>query len=296
MAIMEMKHLDTFLTVAEERSFTKAAKRLHCSQPPVSTRIKELEDELLVTLFERSTRIVTLTPAGEVFFEEVRNLFMSLQSAVENCRQAERGITGRLRISYTGVGSDFVLPRLIRAYRASHPDVSLEINGPSPNGEVELELLNDKTDVGICFLPLEDRNLGSRTIATLHLVVALPARHELTKLKSIPYKHLADEPFVAFPANKGFFLRRTLDAECIKAGFRARVVKESTASQTLLCLVAAGSGVAVLARENKWQGTEGVVFRPLRPNRTVQYGLAWNSTTRNVALSQFLEVATREFA
>jgi DNA-binding transcriptional LysR family regulator len=293
---MDMRHLEAFLTVAEEHSFTKAARRLHLSQPPVSLRIKELENELLVTLFERSTRSVALTPAGQVFFERVREVLVALESAVEASRRVARGITGRLRISYTGIGSDLVLPRLIRAFRARHPAVNLEIQGPSPSGPLELALLNGEIDVAVSFLPLRERDLATRTLATPRLGIALPDRHPLAGLKHVPVKRLKGEAFVAYPANKGFFLRQAIDAECIRAGFRPRVVKESPASQSLLCLVAAGTGVAIMPMENKWRGTEGVVFRPLWPKeRGLRYGLAWRRADRGAALRQFLAVAAEVF-
>ncbi|OPK10306.1 LysR substrate-binding domain-containing protein [Pseudomonas sp. VI4.1] len=293
---MEMRHIETFLAVSEELSFTRAARRLHLSQPPLSLRIKELESELQVTLFERSTRSVALTPAGKVFLDKLNEAMKMLAGAVEASRQVERGIVGKLRIGYTGLATDLVLPRLIREFRDRHPAIGLDMLGPSPTGMMELALLNKEIDVALCFLPMRHAELESRTLITIELAVALPDRHPLAELTRVPVERLADEAFIAFPANEGFHLREATDAECFRAGFRARVVKESTASQTLLCHVAAGNGVAIMPFETQTRGIEGVTFRPLSPKEApLRFGMAWRQIDQSAALRQFLAVASDVF-
>ncbi len=293
---MDIKHLDTFLAAAEELNFTKAARRLHLSQPPLSMRIRELEDELRVTLFRRSTRKVALTPAGQVFYEKVREIRIAIDAAVEACRDVERGVSGQLRIAYTAMGSDVVLPRLIRAFRTMCPEIDLKLQGPLSNGSLELALLNEDTDVALCFLPMEAPTLATRVLTTRQLAVVLPDRHSLAALKRVPVARLGGEPFVAYPAGKGIFLQQAIEAECMRAGFRPRVVQEASAVQSLLCLVAAGKGVAIIPLENKWRSTIGVVFRQLSPKeRPLRYGIAWRQSDRSAALRQFLSVAAEVF-
>lgn len=293
---MEMRHLKAFLAVCEERSFTRAATQLHLSQPPLSLRIKELEGELQVTLFERSTRSVKLTPAGHAFMDGLRESLRTLETAVESSRRVERGIIGSLKIGYTGIASDLVLPRLIREFRVRYPTIELDIYGPSPTGTLELALLNREIDVALCFLPLRHADLESRTLMTTELAVVLPDNHPLAGLKRVPVKRLAGDAFVTYPADEGFHLRNAIDTECSRAGFRARVVKESAASQTLLCLVAAGNGVSIMPLENRTRGTEGVTFRPLSPKETpLLHGMAWRRADRAPALAQFKTVAAEIF-
>ena len=114
---MELRHLKGFLAVAQEQSFTRAAEKLHMAQPPLSQRIRELEEELGVKLFERCTRSVHLTQAGASFLEGVQSIFLQLEQAVEACRQVDRGQTGLLRVGYTGRASHQLLPRLVLHFR-----------------------------------------------------------------------------------------------------------------------------------------------------------------------------------
>jgi DNA-binding transcriptional LysR family regulator len=231
-----------------------------------------------------------------VFLDKLNEAMQMLAGAVEASRQVERGIVGKLRIGYTGLASDLVLPRLIREFRDQHPAIGLDIVGPSPSGAMELALLNKEIDVALCFLPLHHVDLESRTLITSELAVVLPNRHPLAELTSVPVKQLADEAFVAYPANEGFHLREAVDIECFRAGFRARIVKESAASQTLLCHVAAGNGVAIMPLENQARGIEGETFRPLSPKEApLLHGMAWRRSDQSATLSQFLAVAAEVF-
>ncbi|WBY01507.1 LysR substrate-binding domain-containing protein [Ramlibacter tataouinensis] len=295
---MDLRQLRGFLAVAHEQSFTRAAQRLHMAQPPLSQRIRELEAELGVQLFERNTRRVALTAAGHVFFDGVRPLFAQLDQAVESCRRAARGETGQLRVGYTGRGSQLLLLRLVAAFRQRFPEVALDIaGGPLPSGALRLGLLQGTLDVALCFLPLEGEDLATRRFATTELVIALPASHPLAGCEDLRLERLQDEPFVGFPSNQGYHLRQAMDDECGRAGFDPRVVRETESSQVLLCLVAAGTGVSVVPRELEAKETVGVVFRSLDSHaHPLSHGLAWRTSNRNPALANLLEMDLGEDA
>ena len=289
---MELRHLRGFLAVAQEQSFTRAAHRLHMAQPPLSLRIRELEEELGVKLFERHTRKVALSHAGQAFFDAVEPLFVQLDQAVEACRQADRGESGRLRVGYTGRASHWLLPRVMVAFRRQFPHVLLDIEGPLPTGTLRLKLLDGELDAALCFLPLADAGIETREFAASEFVLAVPASHRLARLDPLPLSLLANEAFVGYPSNKGFHLRDAMDAECLRAGFRPRVVRESETSQVLLCLVASGAGASIVPRELQAQeGVEGVVFKSLGPDAVrLSHGMAWLTANRNPALRSLLSL------
>lgn len=194
-------------------------------------------------------------------------LFVQLDQAVEACRQADRGETGRLRVGYTGRASHVLLPRLVLAFRQRFPEVVLDIEGPLATGALRLALLDGQLDVALCFLPLTDTGIASRSFAASEFVLALPASHALAERDEVPLALLAQEAFVGYPANKGFHLRDAMDAECRRAGFQPRVVRESESSQVLLCLIAAGAGVSII-RASCSHSTKSAVWCSSRWGRT----------------------------
>ena len=287
---MELRHLRGFLAVAQEQSFTRAAHLLHMAQPPLSQRIRELETELGVRLFERCTRRVQLTQAGKTFLEGVQTLFLQLDKAVADCRRTGSGETGEVRVGYTGRASQLLLPRLMLAFRQRYPDVLMDIQGPHPTGTLREMLLQEQLDVALCFLPLRDERIATHGFVRSEFVLAMPANHPLAQRPDVPLAALADEPFVGYPANQGFHLRGAMDAACAAAGFTPRVVRESATSQVLMCLIVAGTGVSIVPRElESLEHLGGVVFKPLGPGGPqLEHGIAWLRSNRNPALHHLL--------
>ncbi|MGA2992258.1 MAG: LysR family transcriptional regulator [Candidatus Korobacteraceae bacterium] len=296
MSDLEMRHLESFLAVAEEGSFTRAALRLHITQPPLSLRIRELEAMLKLTLFDRTTRRVRLTSAGQMFLEKVQVMMQALNTAVAAARQVDQGVMGRLRVGFTSIASDSVLPRLIREFHSLYSKIALDIVGPSTTGQLGLSLLNNEIDCALCFLPLADERLQSRTLITTELALVLPDNHRLARARRVSLKDVAEEPFVTYPANGGSHLRAAVDAEWARAGYRPKIVRESRWSQTLLCLVAAGIGIAILPKEQQKRGIEGLKFLPLHPTQApVHHGIVWRKGDTNPSVGNFLSVAQKSF-
>jgi len=290
---MELKDLRSFLTVAETLNFTAAAKRLHIAQPPLSLRIRQLEQELGAPLFVRSTRSVRLSAAGKAFREAVAPLLVKLDQAAETCRRAARGETGMIRIGYSGRASQHLLQQLLAACRAHLPGVVLDLAGPHPTGQLRVMLHDDAIDLALCFLPLNDRAIASRKVTLTEFSLVLPANHRLAARSRIQLAQLADEPFVGYPSNQGFHLRQAMDDACRRAGFSPTVVKESSASQLLLCLVAAGTGVSIVPSELEHQEVvPGTVFKKLGANAgRLEHGMAWLKGNLNPALKKLLALA-----
>ena len=293
----EMKHLESFLAVAEEGNFTRAALRMHITQPPVTLRVRELEAMLKVSLFDRTTRRVRLTPAGRVLLEKLQGTMQSLHAALEASKLAEQGIVGTLRVGYTGIASNSVLPQLLSLFGLHYPKIALDFLGPCTTGELLLALLNQEVDVALCFMPVEDKRLESRRLRPTELMLALPNRHPLARKKEILVSDLVEEPFVTYPASGGFHLRAAVDAECARAGFRPRVVKEARWTQTLVCLVAGGMGISIVPGEPRTRGmVEGVTFRPFIPSQAPLYhGIAWRKDDTSPFVANFLSVSHKAF-
>jgi len=290
----ELRQLRYFLAVAEEKSFTRAAARLHVAQPPLSRQIRNLEEALGAALFERNTRSVSLTAAGAAFLAEVQKVFPQLEFAVEACRKAAQGHSGRLRLGYTGRASQSLLPGLMREFHTRYADVVVDIDGPHDTGHLRQALLNRRLDVALCFLPVTGEGLSSRKLMSTELAIALPATHPLAGLAEVSVEQLREESFVAYPSGQGFHLDAAMRAACERAGFSPRVVRESEASQTLMCMIAAGTGVGIVPAETQALLTEGVVFKSLgRHAARVDHGIAWLNSNGNPALHNLLALANQ---
>ncbi|MEU2128687.1 LysR family transcriptional regulator [Streptomyces sp. NPDC018352] len=289
---MELRHLSAFVAVAEELHFGRAAKRLQMAQPPLSQQIRRLEKELGVQLFERNTRSVRLTAAGESFLQPVRTVLDGLDTAVRTAKAAGRGEFGRVTIGFAGASSHETLPHLTRAVRAAHPALELVMRGQT-YANVALDRVADGSlDLGFVRLPVTRPGVAYRVIDEEELVCALPFDHPLARLESVPVGVLAEEPFVSFPANTGSTVRDAMVGACEAAGFNPRVVQEAPDSYTILALVAAGVGVTLTVTSVQHIQQNGLVYRPLSgPPIRLRAALAWRADNPSAALRAVLAVA-----
>ncbi|KNE29721.1 MULTISPECIES: LysR family transcriptional regulator [Achromobacter] len=242
---MELRHLRYFQAVAEEGSFTRAAVRLHIAQPPLSRQIRQLEDELGVLLFERTTRALRLTEAGRFLLEQSRLLTARLEEVLEGTRRL-----GQTQRRWFGIG--FVpstlygfVPELIRQLRSADPQVEVGLMEMTTLPQLEA-LKAGRIDLGIGRILLDDPAIERRVLMTEALVAAVPLHHPLAGAPSVSVARLAQEPFVLYPARP-----RPNFADHVLGLFRAaghslQVVQEANELQTAIGLVAAGLGVTVV--------------------------------------------------
>ncbi|MFI6961563.1 LysR family transcriptional regulator [Streptomyces sp. NPDC050149] len=289
---MELRHLFAFVAVAEELHFGRAARRLQMAQPPLSQQIRQLEKELGVQLFERNTRSVRLTSAGESFLQPVRTVIEDLDTAVRAAKAAGRGEYGRVSIGFAGASSHETLPRLTRAVRAAHPAIELVMTGQTYANVALARVADGSLDLGFVRLPVTQPGVTFRVIDEEELVCALPSDHPLAGRDSVPLEVLAGEPFVSFPANTGSTVRDAMVGACEAAGFNPRVVQEAPDSYTILALVAAGVGVTLTVTSVQHIQQSGLVYRPLAgPPIRRQAALAWRADNPSAALHAVLAVA-----
>lgn len=289
---MELRHLRYFTTVAEEMNFTRAAKRLHIAQPPLSQQIRKLEEELQVKLFLRTHRRIELTHAGRVFLERAARILRSTDQAVHVARQASRGEIGRLVIGFMSSAPFTLLPPILRSFREHYPGVRLILR-ELPVGEQIDALRDDQIDVGILRPPVTDADVFSEMLLEEPFVAALPAKHPLARRSSISIRALASEPFIMFPPHLGPKFYGLIISFCQQGGFSPAVAQEATQMHTVVGLVSGGIGVALVPASVQRLHLADVVYRPFREwTPRAETIIAWHARNPlSSVLHSFLDVA-----
>lgn len=259
---MELRHLHYFIAVAEELNFSRAADRLHMAQPPLSQQIRQLEEELGFQLFHRTKRRVQLTEAGHIFLLEARQVLQSLDQAVQAGRQASRGEVGQLSIGFVSSAAYNILPPLLKTFRRQVPEVTLELQELTTREQLQ-QLIAGKLDVGFARPPIEEPDLQTARIFREPLMVALPESHESGDCDRVPVQSLANESFILFPRVVAPGLYDPIIHLCLQAGFSPQVVQEAIQMQTIVSLVAAEMGVAIVPRSLQNLQRRGVIYKPL---------------------------------
>lgn len=241
---MELRHLRYFLALAEELSFTRAAARLHVSQPPLSLQIRQLEQEVRAQLFTRTSRRVELTPAGHAFLIDARAILERVDASITRAAAIDSGLAGRIEIGLSGSHFFGPLPKLIAGYSRAYADVAISLQEMRP--AIQLEALRDaRIDLSISRTPVNDRVLKSTQLWTDPIVAAVPRGHRLGRRKRLRLGDLRDEPFVMLRPDSSAYAQHIRDS-CIQAGFAPRVVQHVAEVAAVLSLVAAGMGVALV--------------------------------------------------
>ena len=291
---MELRHLRYFVAVAEELHFGRAAARLFIAQPPLSQQVQQLERELGVTLFQRTSRRVQLTAAGEVFLTGARQTLAGLDAAVQSTQRAARGETGWLGIGFAASATYDLLPAVLHDFRARFPDVALSLM--ELNAVEQSAALRDRSiHVGFARPHTEDAEIVVEAVLREPFLVALPAAHMLAGHEMLSLDMLAGEPFVSFPEKPLPSYAQVVRAVCEGAGFAPRVVQEVREMQTAISLVAAGLGVALLPASVQHLRRDGVVYRPL-PESAPRTGLAVVTRKEDAspALQNFLGIVREQ--
>jgi DNA-binding transcriptional LysR family regulator len=286
---MELRHLRYFVAVAEELHFGRAAQRLHMAQPPLSQQIKRLEEELGVELLHRTKRRVALTEAGEAFLREASLALSKVEEAAEAARRAGRGETGTLSVGFVGSAAYEVLPGVLKAFRGRYPDVEVRLEELTTAQQVRA-LGEGRIEVGFVRPPVGEEGLAARTVLREPLVAVLPGDHPLSEQGAVPLGALAEEPFVMSPRRLGpSFYDRIVDA-CREAGFSPRVVQEAVQMQTIIGIVAAGIGVALVPASERNLARKGVVYKSIRGKRPeVEMAVVWRPEEPSAVLRAFLD-------
>ncbi len=242
---MELRHLRYFVAVAEEENVTRAAAKLHVSQPALSRQIHDLEDEMNLLLLERSAKSVRLTEAGRVFLQEARAVLQRADEAVKKARSVAGGVQGEIRVGYAPSLTIQILPRALRAFHAEFPAVRVILDDLSTE-EMLAGLRAGKLHVALMVKPGKSKLHGLHfdELAQYPMCVAMPPSHPLAKLRAVPWKKLADENLVAYSKAGYPEYHEELGAIFKMVGAKMRIVEEQDGVTSLIAAVEAGRGVA----------------------------------------------------
>lgn len=244
---LDFRRLRYFLAVCEELNVSRAAQGLHMAQPALSKQMKQLETDLGLQLFDRVSRGVQLTEAGQLLLEQARRIFVQIEQTQSLIQRVGRGEVGQISLGFTPSASIDVLPPILRAYQNRYPEVELALYEMRADRLVE-RLSNQWVDLCFLFLPFEDDRFHCRVVSNVPLVAALPSGHPLSSEPKVSVAALRDEPFI-LPARHRRMpgLYGQITDLCRQAGFTPKAVQRDVwLMQTIVGLVAGGIGIALV--------------------------------------------------
>ena len=268
---IELRHLRYFTVVAEELHFGRAAQRLHIAQPPLSQQIRKLEEILGYQLFERTSRSVALTAAGQVFLERAQRTLRNVNRDIDEARSIGRGEVGSLHIGFVGSAMLTTLPAIFRRYREVYPLVRLHLHESFTskvieglqNGTLDAGLLRDGDPGNL------DSGLTATTIYSEPFIAVLPSNHCLASRKAVNPSDLRGEPFVHYPRSAGSYAFEKPFSLFGNPGYRPQIVQEASHWLTILRLIGAGLGISIAPECVRQISAPDVVCLPIRSEKTV---------------------------
>ena len=296
---MELRHLRYFLAVADALNFSRAAERLHLSQPPLSQQVRRLEAELGAKLFDRSKRQIKLTAAGEIFAIKTRAILAQCDEAAKLAARAERGEFGHLRLGLWQLPVPPVQTRLIieclRAFVKRSPDVHLTLQSLLPAEQIKA--VKDRgIDVGIVRLPVaqKSRGIAIETILREPMVLAMSENNSLARFKTVPLRQLSNQRYIMFGRDANADFHHFIAKACRKEGFSLNIAYFQDDLYSVWALIGAGLGVALAPASLQELRLPGIVFRKFEPAAPVmEMALAYMHADKVSVVSQFLDVARK---
>jgi DNA-binding transcriptional LysR family regulator len=294
---VELRQLRYFVAIAEAGSFLRAADRLHVSQPPLSTQIKRLEDELGVRLLERSNRGVTLTAAGAVFFEETQAMLARLEHAKTRAQRVGRGDIGMISIGFVSIADFGILPPALKSFRAKFPLAEAQLHELTTDAQIR-ELRALKLDLGIGLGPVDEPDIEFEQLLEEELILAAPSSHPAARGDgAINLRTLSKESFIVPPRDLAPGLFDLTMSHCRAAGFAPRITQHARQMQTVIGLVSCGMGFALVPSSVRNLKRPGVHYRRLlgkgAPIELGMLRLAHSESPLREHFSDALRVAAR---
>lgn len=294
---IDLRQLECFVAVAEEGSFRAAAERLHMSQPPLSRQIRQLENELGVTLLNRDSRGAVLTTAGVSFLKGARKTLLQASEAIECARRHAGGMPRQLRVGYTTVFDPEVFPALEPAFRKSIPNGSL-VFVPAISVELIRRLRRGALDLALIGLPSATGELVVEPLHKEPLVAVVPVRHPMTRHKVLSIAQLKDEPLF-WPqrrVNPGFFDH--YEEVFGKLGHTpSHRLAEPADHHVLLAEVANERGIGFIPKSMTKMRRAGATFRPLKEKEFwIGFGVAYRNAQQPPELDALLRIVRRKTA
>jgi DNA-binding transcriptional LysR family regulator len=288
--MVELRHLRYFVAVAEERSFSRAAERLHMAQSPLSAAIRQLEREIGAELLARSSRGVSATPAGAVMLDRARRILEGVDGAVTAARRAAAGELGALRIGFSWSARFATLPQLSQKFTASYPDVTL-VTQEMWNADMPGALRSATIDMAISLCPERDGELSYELLRAESVVALVPEGHRLATSDALALSELADERFVMFPRELAPRLYDAILAICRTAGFEPKLSRRAFHSAGDTATLTSANAI-VIAPESVRGEIPGMVAVSLSDDSTrLETFLVWRPDTPSTSAERFRELA-----
>jgi len=288
---MDLRQMRQALVLSETLNFHRAAERLHMAQPPLSTAIRKLEDELAVTLFERLPSGLTLTPVGEIVLRQMRATLFFADEIRRAASEGEAGLRGKLRVGFVGSSVYSLMPKVIRAFRLKYPRVELVIE-ESTTVDLLRAVEEHTLDVALVRFPVLGKTSAEVMLVQPDpLVLAVSADSPLAGRESVALSELGDTPFIVYSQARVPTMHALMMYAFHAAGIQPPIAQEALQVPTILALVESGIGVALVPATTARQGAVGIRHIPLTglPEQ-MDFGLALamlpdavNATTRNFA-------------
>jgi DNA-binding transcriptional LysR family regulator len=289
---IETRQLRYFVTVAEELHFGRAAARLHMTQPPLSQAIAALEDGLGTALFLRNRRTVALTPAGSALLPEARRILLEAALLPDLARRAASGEAGRLALAFITSADYSVLPPFLRRYSERYPGVQLSLQEATSDVQVD-ELLRGRIDAGLLIPPLPDRaraELDYMKVFDEPLILCAPVGL-LRRKGPVALRNLPALPLIIFPREISPALHDAILSCFREAGITPAIGQQAIQMQTIVSLVSAGMGLALVPQSVANLMRPGVEYRALADaTPRVETGIAWRRDNPSPVLKGFLEL------
>ena len=290
---IEFRHLRFFIALAEERSFSRAAARCNVSQPPFSVAIQQLESNLGVSLVERSSRQVHITPAGLAFYERAQRVIAQANDAYAQAVRVAEGKKGLLRIGFHASMIFRGFPLMLDLLQKEEPHIGIELMELASQDQAEA-IIAGRLDVGFAHSILAPEPLSAITVYSEPFVACLPETHAAARHESFSLDMLRGEDFILFSrgASPAYFDR--IVSLCVEAGFTPHVRHQVRQWLTVVSMVSHGMGVAIVPKCLSDTGIRGCVFRPLDDTlaaSTIQ--CMWLSTDESPLVARLVGFAQR---
>lgn len=285
---MELRHLRYFQAVAEELSFSRAARRLRIAQPALSRAVQEMERELDTQLIERERRSPRLTPAGAVLLHETGLILERLEESMRRVRRTAKGEEGELRLGYIGPPTRMFLSRLLKEYGKRYPRVTVILEERTPERVWEM-VSKGRLSIGLTRPVLAHEVLGLQTLLLRDekFCAAVPKDHPWAKLSSLPWKKLSGESLIILARREGAGSHDAIQAACDAAGFAPRVKHTPSLIGTILQYVEAGAGIGIVPESTV---SKHLALILLKPQQTIPLVMVWAKEGDDPAVVAFREL------
>ncbi|MGN2621015.1 LysR family transcriptional regulator [Bacillus stercoris] len=284
---MELKQLEYFYAVCQELHFTRAAEKVGISQPSLSQQIKLLEHEIGTPLFDRIGKKTALTESGKLLLQYTRKIFYEVEQAKTSIDELNGLQRGTILVGTLLTVEDYLITPTLLSFHQKYPGVKVSVFGLR-TGDIHKQLIENKLDLGIVFLPMKGDELESISLSTEEMAFAVPEGHPLENQDMLDVEVLKTTPSILLPQQ--YFIRNLIDEACKDLGFLPKPIFEITTMQSLINMVMKGVGVTILPKPYlEYLNHPHIRIIPiLKPNLSREIGVVYRK-------DKYLSAATHAF-